>query len=49
MSVLPAEDAGRILPWLSAIPYPWCSGPDAVRDMPSIEALAAIRAFIVAR
>lgn len=49
MSVLPAEDARRILPWLAAIPYPWCSGPDAAKDMPSIEALAAIRTFIVSR
>ncbi len=49
MSVLPAEDAGRILPWLAAISYPWCTGPDAAKDMPSIEALAAIRTFIVAR
>ncbi len=49
MSVLPAKDARRILPWLAAIPYPWCSGPDAARDMPSIDALAAIRTFIAAR
>jgi hypothetical protein len=46
MSVLPSSEQAQVFRWLSALPYPWCSGREALEVIPSIEGLAAIRLFL---
>ncbi|WP_439375290.1 hypothetical protein [Bradyrhizobium sp. DASA03120] len=49
MCVLPAEDTGPIMRWLAALPYPWCSGVQAGRTAPDIDALRPIARFLGGR
>jgi hypothetical protein len=46
MSVLPSSVQAPVFRWLSALPYPWCSGTNALKAMPSIDDLAPIRSFL---
>ena len=49
MSVLPAASAGLIMRWLSALPYPWCSGVQAGETVPDIDALRPTARFLGSR
>lgn len=46
MNVLPKTAFDPIMDWLSGIPYPWCTPDEAIRNIPSIEDLAAIEAYL---
>jgi hypothetical protein len=46
MSVCPASELDALMPWISALPYPWCTPKQAVAAMPSIEALAPIAQYL---
>jgi hypothetical protein len=46
MQTLPSECLRPVMDWLSALPYPWCPPSEAVRRMPSLAAMEAIRKFV---
>jgi len=46
MKVLPAADVAASMNWLSSLPYPWCTPAEAIRDVPTIEGLAEIEAYL---
>jgi len=46
MNVLPSSEQAPVFHWLSALPYPWCSGTDALEAMPSVDGLATIKSFL---
>jgi hypothetical protein len=46
MCVLPVEDTGPIMRWLSNLPYPWCSNLQACESIPAIAALGPLKRFL---
>ena len=46
MCVLPVMDRDRIMGWLSGLPYPWCSPPEAAGAMPGIKSLTAVDRYL---
>ena len=46
MNVLSKTAFDPIMDWLSGIPHPWCTPVEATRNIPSIEGLAAIEAYL---
>ena len=46
MKVLPAEEHGACMNWLSALPYPWCDADEALQRMPALEGLADIKSYL---
>jgi len=46
MKVLPAADVAASMNWLSSLPYRWCTPAEAIRDVPTIEGLAEIEAYL---
>jgi hypothetical protein len=46
MKVLPAAELATTMNWLSSLPYPWCTPDDAVRNVPAIEGVAEIEAYL---
>jgi hypothetical protein len=49
MCVLPVEASKPIMQWLAALPYPWCSAPQARERIPDINALRPIERFLGGR
>lgn len=48
MSIFSDSDLEPIMAWLSAIPYPWCTPADALRGIPPLSGLAAVRSSLSA-
>lgn len=46
MVQLPATEIDRIMGWVSALPYPWCTPADALQTMPTDAALADVRRYL---
>jgi hypothetical protein len=46
MKVLPAAELSASMNWLSALPHPWCGAGEALRDMPALDGLAEIKAYL---
>jgi hypothetical protein len=46
MKVLPAENLGAIMSWLSGLPYPWCPVETAVASAPEVEGLDVILNYV---
>ena len=46
MNVLSKVAFDPIMDWLSGIPYPWCTPDEAIRNIPSIDGLAAIESHL---
>jgi hypothetical protein len=46
MCLLPVEDSERIMQWLAALPYPWCSKIQVCANIPAIGALQPIECFL---
>jgi hypothetical protein len=46
MKVLPTEQLSPSLDWLSALPYPWCGASEALKQMPALDGLADIEAYL---
>jgi hypothetical protein len=32
--------------WITALPYPWCAPDEAIRDMPHIDSLEAVKRYL---
>jgi len=46
MKILPGEQLGDAMRWLSALPYPWCRPTDAARAIPAHPDLSDISAYL---
>lgn len=46
MVEMPATELERIMCWVTALPYPWCTPADALKSMPTDSALADVRRFL---
>ena len=46
MQMLPAEDLGTVMGWLTGLPYPWCPDAFAVETMPRLPRLEPIRQYM---
>ena len=46
MVELPATEIDRIMGWVSALPYPWCTPADALQSMPTDAVLADVRRYL---
>jgi hypothetical protein len=46
MQQFPATDLERIMAWLAALPYPWCTPADALRGLPELGELAPIKHYL---
>lgn len=46
MKILPGEQLGDAMRWLSALPYPWCRPAAASRAIPAHQDLADIAAYL---
>lgn len=48
MLTLPPQYAGRVMQWVSQLPYPWCPAPDAVGAAPALADLSPVLDYIAA-
>ena len=46
MKILPGEQLGDAMRWLSCLPYPWCSPDEALRSIPVGGGLTEIEAYL---
>jgi hypothetical protein len=46
MKMLPGEELGDAMRWLSSLPYPWCSSDEALRSIPTSEGLSEVGAYL---
>jgi hypothetical protein len=46
MQILPETNLDIIMGWLTTLPYPWCSAPEAIESMPALKALAPVRQYL---
>lgn len=46
MVQVPATEIDRIMGWVSALPYPWCTPSDALKSMPTDAVLSDVRRYI---
>jgi len=46
MKMLPGEELGDAMRWLSSLPYPWCSPSEALRAIPASEGLSEIGTYL---
>lgn len=49
MQVLPAENLGTVMAWLTYLPYPWCSGSLVAETMPCIPDLEPVSRYVARR
>jgi hypothetical protein len=46
MKILPADELGATMRWLSSLPYPWCSPATARRSIPASDGFGEIAAYL---
>ena len=46
MLVLPPDNLRPVMDWICALPYPWCQGERAAKEMPNIGGLKAVSEYI---